>query len=1326
MSNNSDENRLQNRLENLFSDLDHPTDIPGFSVDDNPRGWIWEINQEGILSASSPEIEAILGYPKDEVVGKPLSEFSNFVMAQAGLEEAQASVNYPVHIDITFTSSSGDDIDFHVQVFARDDEDGNLLGWRGIALRLDGYQAEEIQEQTADQESALVASLSSMLDFEDIPTPDTGSLPSLEDLEPPPPSVETPAPPSQEAIEEIEPIVAADTPGMLPAEEEEETTPAHDMVHAVEDKFASDLGDEEPELEAPVDLPPTSSADRTQEPAEEVFPISEDREPEVSPETSDTYTPEFVPTEEEADLVGETPEDREEVATPPLELDSFQDTSSSIHTAPLHGESFEEVESMDSSDTVAAPEEPVPPEEKPDRPVIEIPKTSPLRYRDEEFISDLVQDKAQEIEEPEGIEGDETAEPSEIQYPQMVSPAQTAELNLDEEYFAELDALHQAAEAHQGEPEAEEEEKEPSPGVDSTPQPSPIETAPLIFTEFEEAQLIDQILNNPDGTDLLDIIAGDQDRAWSEDELLLVQQVTDQLTLAMENANLFQQTQSALAETDEQARRLRLLNEMSEQLSQANTLQEVYDLALEKTLQIFMADRVSLALMTPSKDAVRIVSSIGDKGTLSVGTTLELEGTANKTAIDENKIIINPNTDQSSLGGIQSFILAPVSVANEILGTLNVGSFTPNQFSHADETFIAQLLSLLGSIIENRRLFDAIEEALATTEEQARRLAQLNLLSEQLSQMNSFEEVVEATLANMDKIIPADLCTVSIYNPAMENFKVYAQRGTGAISPESADLPIENSLIGFAMQENRLRSENNLAESSYIDARSLSETGIRSLIVAPLSTGGNPIGTINVGKNEAFSYSSQDENLMLSISSLVASTIDNRQLLTQIRKRSTQLETSAEVSRIASTILDTSELFPKVVELIREGFDLYYVGLFLVDETGEWTGELNRWAVLRAGTGEAGQEMLMTNHRLELGGDSMIGTAIANSEARIALDVGKEARFFRNPYLPDTRSEMALPLISRGQALGALSIQSEREAAFSDEDITALQTMADQVANAIENARLFEQTETRAEELTILNEMARAYTQSFDVSQIIELTYNFVDRLMDVPNFYLALYDSREQIVDFKLFVENGETIPAPKPKVKLGDGLADWIIKNRLPIHIPNNLEGHLWDMGIQSKGERAKSWLGVPMLRGDQVLGVIAIQNYEKENAFSSHDLDLLSAVASQSTVAIDNARRFQESQARARYEQLLREITARVHSSTDAETILRTAVREVSTALRRRAFIELKGAREGNGSPPVNPLDTESLPPLDSFRPGEDPPTENQPHPPSEDTTDSSVQD
>lgn len=203
---------------------------------------------------------------------------------------------------------------------------------------------------------------------------------------------------------------------------------------------------------------------------------------------------------------------------------------------------------------------------------------------------------------------------------------------------------------------------------------------------------------------------------------------------------------------------------------------------------------------------------------------------------------------------------------------------------------------------------------------------------------------------------------------------------------------------------------------------------------------------------------------------------EREQLFTALERRSVQLQAAAEVSSVVSSMLDPRELIQRVVELIRERFDLYYVGLFLVDQT---SGRAGKWAVLRADTGEAGRKMAGQGHELRVNeGHSMVGECIATGEAHVEQDVRTAAVHCRNPLLPNTRSELALPLISRGEAIGALTVQSAEPLAFTDEDISILQTMAGQLANAIENTRLYKQTEDALKELETIH---RSYIrQSWD------------------------------------------------------------------------------------------------------------------------------------------------------------------------------------------------------------------------------------------------------
>jgi len=200
-----------------------------------------------------------------------------------------------------------------------------------------------------------------------------------------------------------------------------------------------------------------------------------------------------------------------------------------------------------------------------------------------------------------------------------------------------------------------------------------------------------------------------------------------------------------------------------------------------------------------------------------------------------------------------------------------------------------------------------------------------------------------------------------------------------------------------------------------------------------------------------------------------------------LNRQAAQLQAAMEVSHLASSVLDPDTLMRQTVNLIQSRFGYYYAGLFLLDVS-------ERWAVLRAGTGQAGGEMLARGHRLEVGGESMVGWCMAHERARIALDVGQEAIRFENPLLPRTRSEMALPLVARGRVIGALSVQSAEQRAFSEKDVAVLQTMADQVANAIENTRLLQEMEhlTRRSQLT--SEISGKLRSAIGLEGVLETT----------------------------------------------------------------------------------------------------------------------------------------------------------------------------------------------------------------------------------------------
>jgi GAF domain-containing protein len=363
-----------------------------------------------------------------------------------------------------------------------------------------------------------------------------------------------------------------------------------------------------------------------------------------------------------------------------------------------------------------------------------------------------------------------------------------------------------------------------------------------------------------------------------------------------------------------------------------------------------------------------------------------------------------------------------------------------------------------------------------------------------------------------------------------------------------------------------------------------------------------------------------------------------------LERRSLQMTASAEVSRAATSILETDRLIRQVVELIRERFDLYYVGLFLVDEAGEW-------AVLRAGTGEAGRAMLARGHRIKVG-EGMVGWSVAHAQARVALEAGQDAVRLAMTELPDTRSEAALPLHSRGQVIGALTVQSTQPVAFDQDTITALQTMADQVAVALDNARLF--TESGA----TLEAERRAYGE-VGRQAWAELLRARTDWGYRYAHKSIAPAEDDLQ-AEMRQAARTGQTVQRSPELATGGNG-----------------------------EGEPT---LAIPLKLRGQVVGVLGFRRGESDERWTTEAVTLLETLAEQLSVALESARLYQDTQRRAEHERLIGEVTARMRETMDVDAVLQTAVHEMRQIL-GLAEVEVRmgiGLAPGEAAAGVEPAD------------------------------------
>lgn len=314
-------------------------------------------------------------------------------------------------------------------------------------------------------------------------------------------------------------------------------------------------------------------------------------------------------------------------------------------------------------------------------------------------------------------------------------------------------------------------------------------------------------------------------------------------------------------------------------------------------------------------------------------------------------------------------------------------------------------------------------------------------------------------------------------------------------------------------------------------------------------------------------------------------------------KRSTQLQTIAEIARSVISIRNMDALLPALTQTISDRFGFYHVGIFLLDDNGEY-------AVLRASNSEGGLRMLRRSHRLKVGEQGVVGFVARSKQPRIALDVGADAVYFDNPDLPDTKSEMALPLKSGERIIGVLDIQSDKVNAFTEEDISILSILADQTAIAIHNAILNEQTQRAMLETEVASRRASGQAWRKYVETIQARGYRY--------------------------------------------DGVRSQALKEA---SVPGEEDGIL----------------SIPIRLRGEVIGRLKLRPSDAGRRWTEDELAIIEATAERAGLALEGARLLDDAQKRASREAFLSDMSAKLGASFQLDSILRDTVQELGQTLK-----------------------------------------------------------
>ncbi|MFV9674852.1 MAG: GAF domain-containing protein, partial [Anaerolineales bacterium] len=335
----------------------------------------------------------------------------------------------------------------------------------------------------------------------------------------------------------------------------------------------------------------------------------------------------------------------------------------------------------------------------------------------------------------------------------------------------------------------------------------------------------------------------------------------------------------------------------------------------------------------------------------------------------------------------------------------------------------------------------------------------------------------------------------------------------------------------------------------------------------------------------------------------------------RVEERTRQVRTASEVARDAVAIRDVESLLSETVNLITSRFGFYHAGVFLLDREREN-------AVLRAASSEGGKRMIEKGYSLSVGKVGIVGFTTGTGKPRIALDVGEDQVHFANPDLPETRSEMALPLQASEQIIGALDVQSKDPDAFDDEDILVLQTMADQLAVAIENARLIgELTELSAQNRRVID-VFTSISEQTDYDSLLTKSSESILEMFGFDRVIIGLVEGNEIVVRSASAAEGIQPtptgIPVPLERGPLGRAVATMKPVTAISEDIP----------GTSQTIHSPSTTVSVPLISRGDAIGAIAVESADLDE-IKPRDIESLELVANQVSVALESARLFEETQ-------------------------------------------------------------------------------------------------
>jgi PAS domain S-box-containing protein len=542
--------------------------------------------------------------------------------------------------------------------------------------------------------------------------------------------------------------------------------------------------------------------------------------------------------------------------------------------------------------------------------------------------------------------------------------------------------------------------------------------------------------------------------------------------------------------------------------------------------------------------------------------------------------------------------------------------------------------------IENSNLYEDAQR-------RADNLALINQLSQALTQVLEPTEVLETVVKAIGLLLGCELA--SVFQLDASDGKFAAVSSIGLATAQLTDLrfaPGEGLVGNVAVTRHRLLVPDTEREPLFVEG----PVPVGSMLCVPMVAGNQVVGVLTAGNAHKYTMTESDLVLLTTLADQAAVALESARLFASAQQTAVQLSLLNAIGRQSAAQLELREMLDSTVNALHHSLGYYRVAVLLVDEGSQ---ELSFAAANRDFW-----PVIPPRYRQQIG-EGLIGAAATTGKSVLANDAQADARFMPLGDLT-TPASLSVPIRIADKVIGVLHVEADRRWAFREQDVAALEIAADQLAVAVENARLFQETERRVAELATINEIGRAISGALDEEQLSELIYTQVSKLLDTRNFLVALREPATDRIHIRFLVEEG--FRRPSVWLEAGQGLTSYLIRTGRPILLAHGVEEFSRQHNLTLEQDPARSWLGVPMVAEDRVIGAVAVQSFHKENAFDRGHLNLLATVAGQAAVAFQNAFLFEERERRIAELSVLNEMAQAISSSLKLDDLLETVHQQV----------------------------------------------------------------